>query len=152
MYSCLLEGVISDYLLIENSSKKWPIYSGYSLGWKELSSLSPRHHYQSKEKSWGVSKIPSCLSLLPNSAILLFLDSPYQGWNEWHNSLLPILPSGCRNLSVHKMENLRFTNLLPLVGGLLLAHPDLKTQRQLCHDNNETCGGNTCIALFDENF
>ena len=31
MYSCLLEGVISDYLLIKNSSKKWPIYSGYSL-------------------------------------------------------------------------------------------------------------------------
>ena len=31
MYSCLLIGVISDYLLIRNSSKKWPIYSGYSL-------------------------------------------------------------------------------------------------------------------------
>ena len=31
MYSCLLKGVISDYLLIRNSSKKWPIYSGYSL-------------------------------------------------------------------------------------------------------------------------
>ena len=31
MYSCLLKGVISDYLLIRNSSKKWPIYLGYSL-------------------------------------------------------------------------------------------------------------------------
>ena len=31
MYSCLLKGVISDYLLLRNSSKKWPTYSGYSL-------------------------------------------------------------------------------------------------------------------------
>ena len=70
MYSCLLKGVISDYLLIRNSSKKWPIYLGYSLQSGGLSMRCHRVTVYWDIKIWRTSE-RTCICRLDSSEVIL---------------------------------------------------------------------------------